>query len=181
VTNLSNELGLRRETVEHYLAVCERLYLVRRLQPWRRNHTSRLIKTPKVHLVDSGLTATLTGLAAADWSAQRDRFGHLLESFVVQQIIAQAGWTDADLRFWHYRDKDQVEVDLVITRGAETWGIEVKSAVTATTADGQGLRRLAEQSGAHYRGGVVFYAGESAFTLDDRQNLAMPLSRLWTM
>lgn len=181
VSNLGNDLGLRRETVEHYLTVCERLYLVRRLLPWHRNQASRLIKTPKVHLLDSGLAATLTGLTAADWNKQRDRFGHLLESFVVQQLVAQAGWTDPDLRFWHYRDKDQVEVDLVITRGRQTWGVEVKSAVTATPADGQGLRRLAEQCGADYQGGVLLYGGDSAFKLDAARNLAMPLARLWEM
>ena len=179
VSSLGNDLGLRRETVEHYLAVCERLYLVRRLLPWHRNESNRLIKSPKVHMVDSGLTATLTGLTVADWSARRDRFGHLLESFVVQELVAQAGWTDPDLRFWHYRDKDQVEVDLVITRGRQTWGVEVKSAVTATPADGHGLRRLAEQSGADYQGGVVLYAGNSAFALPGQRNLAMPLARLW--
>ncbi len=181
VSGLGNELDLRRETVEHYLAVCERLYLVRRLPPWHRNQASRLIKTPKVHLLDSGLAATLTGLTAPDWNTQRSRFGHLLESFVVQQLVAQAGWTDPDLRFWHYRDKDQVEVDLVITRGRQTWGVEVKSAVTATPADGQGLRRLAEQCGADYQGGVLLYAGANAFSLNDRRNLAMPLARLWEM
>jgi hypothetical protein len=181
VSSLGNDLDLRRETVEHYLAVCERLYLVRRLLPWHRNQASRLIKSPKVHLVDSGLAATVTGLAATDWSTQRERFGHLLESFVVQQLVAQAGWTDPDLRFWHYRDKDQVEVDLVISRGRQTWGVEVKSAVTATPADGAGLRRLAEQCGADYVGGVLLYAGDSAFALGDRRNLAMPLARLWDM
>ncbi|MBX9928435.1 MAG: ATP-binding protein [Gemmatimonadaceae bacterium] len=179
VTSLGNELGLRRETVEHYLAVCERLYLVRRLQPWHRNQASRLIKAPKVHLLDSGLASTLTGVTASDWTTQRDRFGHLVESFVVQQLVAQAGWTDPDVRFWHYRDKDQVEVDLVITRGRQTWGVEVKSSVTASRTDGQGLRRLAEQCGADYRGGVVLYAGSIAFPLDDKRNFAVPLARLW--
>lgn len=181
LSGLGNDLGLDRKTVDQYLSVCERLYLVRRLLPWHRNHSNRLIKAPKVHVVDSGLAATLTGLTATDWSTQRDRFGHLLESFVVQQIIAQAGWTDPDLRFWHYRDKDQVEVDLVITRGAATWGVEVKSAISASTGEGHGLRRLADQCGANYRGGVLFYGGDSAFALDDRKNLAMPLSRLWSM
>ena len=181
VSSLGNDLGLRRETVEYYLAVCELLYLVRRLLPWYRNQAKRLIKTPKVHLLDSGLAATLTGLTAADWNTQRDRFGHLLESFVVQQLVAQAGWTDPDLRFWHYRDKDQVEVDLVITCGRQTWGVEVKSAVTATPADGQGLRRLAEQCGTDYQGGVLLYGGDSAFKLDEARNLAMPLARLWEM
>lgn len=154
VSSLGNDLDLRRETVEHYLAVCERLYLVRRLPPWHRNESSRLIKSPKVHL---------------------------LESFVVQQLVAQAGCTDPDLRFWHYRDKDQVEVDLVITRGRQTWGVEVKSAATATPSHGQGLRRLAEQSGADYQGGVLLYAGDSTFPLDGGRNLATPLARLWDM
>ena len=179
VTGLGNDLDLRRETVDHYLDICERLYLVRRLQPWHRNAAKRLIKTPKVHLVDSGLAATLAGLDTADWSTQRERFGHLLESFVVQQLIAQAGWTDPDLRFWHYRDKDQVEVDLVITRGRQTWGVEVKAAATATPADGHGLRRLAEQCGKQFQGGVVLYGGASTFKLDVPNAVAAPLTNLW--
>lgn len=181
VSSLGQDLGIRRETVEHHLEVCERLYLVRRLQPWHRNHAKRLIKSPKVHVVDSGLAATLSALTVGDHIAQRTRYGHLLESFVVQQLIAQAGWTDPDLRFWHYRDKDLVEVDLVITRGNETWGVEVKSALTATPADGHGLRRLAEQCGSDYRGGVVLYAGSSTFGLGNARDLAVPLARLWDM
>jgi uncharacterized protein len=181
VSSLGNDLDLRRETVDHYLGICERLYLVRRLLPWHRNAAKRLIKTPKIHMVDSGLAATLAGLTAADWSTQRDRFGHLLESFVVQQLIAQAGWTDPDLRFWHYRDKDQVEVDLVITRGRQTWGVEVKAAATATPADGHGLRRLAGQCGKDFRGGVVLYSGASTFRLDAPGCLAAPLARLWEL
>ena len=57
-----------------------------------------------------------------DWDTKHNRSGHLLEFFVLQQLIAQAGWTDPDLRFWHYRDKDKVEVDCVITRGRDVWG-----------------------------------------------------------
>jgi predicted AAA+ superfamily ATPase len=181
VTSLGNDLDLRRETIEHYLDICERLYLVRRLSPWHRNASKRLIKTPKVHVVDSGLAATLAGLTAADWNTQRERFGHLLESFVVQQLIAQAGWTDPDLRFWHYRDKDQTEVDVVITRGRQTWGVEVKAAATADPADGRGLRRLAEQCGKDFQGGVVLYGGASTFKLDVRGCLAVPLAQLWEM
>lgn len=179
VSSLANDLDLRRETVEHYIAVCERLFLVRRLLPWHRNEAKRLVKTPKVYLVDSGLAATLTGLTAADWNARRERFGPLLETFVAEQLVAQAGWTDPDVRFWHYRDKDQVEVDLVVTRGRDTWGVEIKAAATALPADGRGLRRLAEQCGRDYRGGVVLYAGESTFPLDQAGHLAVPLARLW--
>lgn len=62
--------------------------------------------------------AILSGLTAEDVVARRECFGHLLESFVVQQLGAQAGWTAPELNFWHCRAKDQVEVDLVVTWGA---------------------------------------------------------------
>jgi predicted AAA+ superfamily ATPase len=179
VSSLGNELNLRRETVDNYLDIAERLFLLRRLPPWHRNEAKRLIKTPKLHFVDSGLAATLAGLSAEDWNTRRDRFGHLLESWVVQQIITQAGWTEPDLRFWHYRDKEQVEVDLVITRGRQTWGVEVKSSMTVPPGDGRGLRRLAEQCGKDYRGGVVLYAGGSAWALEGNHTFVVPLAWLW--
>lgn len=181
VSSLATELGVRRETVEHYLSVCERLFLLRRLQPWHRNHAKRLIKTPKVHLVDSGLCATLAGLDAADAIGRRQRFGHLLETFVVQQLTAQAGWTAPDLELWHYRDKDQNEVDLVLTRGRDVWGVEVKAAATVSPRDGNGLRRLADQCGTDFKGGALLYAGASTVRLDTDNCLAVPLARLWDM
>jgi hypothetical protein len=177
---LGNALGLRRETVDRYITVLERLFLVRRLRAWHRNPSSRLIRSPKVHLVDSGLAAALGGLTSADWLAQRDRMGHLLESFVVQQLVAQAEWTDPDLRFWHYRDKDQVEVDLVITHGTRTWGVEVKASATVTARDGRGLLRLAEYSGADFERGIVLYDGHDLLPLRGDRILAVPINRLWT-
>lgn len=179
IASLAKELGLRRETVEHYLGICERLFLLRRLQPWHRNQAKRLIKTPKLHFVDSGLCATLAGLGSGDAIDRRERFGPLLETFVVQQLITQAGWTAPELGFWHYRDKDQVEVDLVLTRGRDVWGVEVKAAATATPSDGHGLRRLAAQAGSDFRGGVLLYAGTSTLPLATQHCLAVPVARLW--
>lgn len=181
VASLSKELGLRRETVEHYFSVCERLFLVRRLPAWHSNRAKRLIKAPKAHLVDSGLAATLSGLTADDAITKRERFGHLLETFVVQQLIAQSGWTAPELEFSHYRDKDQVEVDLVINRGRDVWGVEVKAAATVTQADGAGLRRLADQCGRYFRGGVLLHAGNATTKLAVDNCLAVPLARLWDM
>jgi hypothetical protein len=181
VSNLANTLGLRRETVEHYLTVCERLFLVQRLPGWHHNRAKRLIKAPKLHLTDSGLAATPAGLTVEDATARRERFGPLLETFVVQQLIAQAGWTAPEVEFSHYRDKDQVEVDLIINRGREIWGVEVKAAATVTPADGKGLKRLVDQAGRHFRGGVVLHAGTAILPLETKNCLAVPLARLWAM
>ncbi len=180
-SKLASDLRLDRETVERYIVVLERLFLVRRLRAWHGNDSKRLIKSPKVHLLDSGLAATLADLKAQDWLARRGRMGHLLESFVVQQIIAQAAWTDPDLRFWHYRDKDQVEVDLVITRGPRTWGIEVKAGSSLSPGDAKGLSRLADRCGDGFQGGIVLYAGSDVLPMADARLRAVPLRLLWEL
>ena len=179
ISTLANELGLHRESVESYFAVLERLFLVRRLRPWHRNEAKRLIKSPKAHLLDTGLAATLAGLTADSWLTDRHRMGFLLESFVVQQLIAQAAWTDPELRFWHYRDKDQVEVDVVMTKASKVWGIEVKSAMSPGAGDGKGLARLANVCGDDFQQGILFYAGADLLPLPDKRMIAVPLSALW--
>lgn len=178
-SSLAIDLRLDRQTVERYLSVLERLFLIRRIPPWHKNSSKRLIKSPKVHLVDSGLASALSSISVDDWLLRRDKFGHLLESFVLQQLIAQAGWTDPGLRFWHYRDKDQVEVDVVITRGTKVWGAEIKASATLHPSDGNGLRRLAAQAGNDFQSGIIFYDGKSILPMDGHKILAVPIELLW--
>ena len=179
VSTLGRQLGLHRESVARYLAVLERLFLVRRLRPWHRNAAKRLVKSPKVHLTDSGLAATLAGLKADHWQTNRAAMGRLLESFVVAQLVAQAAWTAPGLRLCHYRDKDQVEVDIVVGRGEQVWGLEVKSAMSPARGDGQGLSRLANACGSDFRQGILLYGGSDLLPLPDKRMLAVPLSALW--
>ena len=179
-SRVARDLGLQRVTVLEYVSVLERLFLVRRLLPWHRNPGKRLIKSPKTHLIDSGLAATLAQLSAGDWLTKRQRMGHLLESFVVKQFVAQAGWTDPDLRFWHYRDKDGCEVDLVITLRSRTWGVEVKATSTPGQSAGKGLRRLAALCGDDFEAGIVLYNGGDILPLAADRMLAVPFSELWT-
>ena len=180
LNGLATALGLHRTTVEQYLNVLERLFLIRRLPAWHRNAARRLIKAPKLHLRDSGLAAALADVTTGEWPERPEYLGHLLESFVVQQLVAQAAWTDPDLRFWHYRDKDKVEVDLVITRGRKTWGIEVKSAARVGAKDGAGLGRLAAQCGRDFQQGIVLYTGPDRLPIAGGNLLAVPIADLWT-
>lgn len=180
VTEISKALGHTRATVEKYLSILEKLYLLRRLPAWHRSVRKRLVKTPKLHLLDSGLAAALSGVTESTWMNDRRVFGHLLESFIVQQIHIQAGRLETKPRLWHYRDKDKVEVDCVLTQGRNTWGVEIKAASTVDLSDTRGLRRLAEQTGNDFQGGVVFYDGAATLPLDRKWNLyGVPISKLW--
>jgi predicted AAA+ superfamily ATPase len=181
VTQLAKALGHTRATVTGHLAMLEKLFLIRTLPAWHRNAGKRLIKSPKIHICDSGVAATLSDLHADHWIRERERFGRLLESFIVQQLVSHAGATQADLRFWHYRDRDQVEVDCVMTQGRKVWGVEVKAARSVTASDTKGLHRLAEIAGSDFQGGIVFHDGESLFPVANGAFLAVPISKLWKL
>ena len=178
-SSLAKELGHTRQTVDRYLGLLERLFLVRRLPAWHRNPGKRLIKSSKVYVRDSGLAAALAQVSTDDWLRERPVFGQLLESFVLQQLVSQAGWSRPDISLWHYRDKDQVEVDCVITRGRRVWGAEVKLKQSVGAGDSKGLQRLAALCGDDFAGGIVFYDGVDVLPLGRPDLLAVPLAQLW--
>ena len=179
VSGASRELGIERATVDRYLAILERLFLIRLLPAWHRNQAHRLIRSPKVHLVDTGLAAALARLPPEHWLSGAGRFGALLETHAVEPLMAQASWADPELRFSHYRDKDQVEVDLVIERGRDIWGVEVKRAATVQAKDAAGLARLAQQAGKQFQGGMLLYTGRHCLKLKVPGCFAVPIGMLW--
>lgn len=84
------------------------------------------------------------------------------------------------MSFYHYRDRDRAEVDIVIERGTmEVAGVEVKASGTVTMADFRGLRRLRDAVGNHrFKGGSVLYDGEVSVGFGEGF-YAVPLRMLW--
>ena len=176
---LAAPLALSRPTVRHYMTLLERVFLLERLPPWHGNRASRLVKTPKLHMTDTGLAAALLGADAAALAKDRALLGQLLETFAVQELRRQASWHDAPLDFHHFRDRDGAEVDVVVERGAgAVAGVEVKASATVTAADFRGLRKLARAAGDRFAGGAVLYDGETSAGFGDGL-YAVPLRRLW--
>lgn len=179
---LSNALGHSRATIDRYLTLLERLFLIRRLPAWHSNLSKRLVKTPKLHFVDSGLAATLGELDGGQWNEQRARFGHLLESFVLQQLVAMADCMQRPPRFYHFRDKDKTEVDIVMETRGKVWGIEIKAASSVNAADAKGLLKLAGTAERAFQGGIILYDGTATFFLEKKANiLAVPMAKLWEL
>jgi predicted AAA+ superfamily ATPase len=128
---------------------------------------------------DTGLACALLGVGAEDLRSDRTLLGQLLETFVVQELRRQAGGWEYDVRFSHYRDKDQLEVDIVLERGPHRIvGIEVKAAATLREADRRGLERLRDAAGSSFRCDALLYDGETLVPLGDRI-YAIPLRMIW--
>jgi predicted AAA+ superfamily ATPase len=155
------------------------VFLVRRLEPWLRNQLKRLVKTPKLHFLDSGLLGALLGATVERIAKDRSIFGPLLQTFVFSEVLKQASWFVESCALYHYRDKDQDEVDLVVETGSGALvAIEVKSSATVNAGDFKELRKLADASGDNFKLGVVLYDNGRTVPFGDRL-VAAPMSCLW--
>lgn len=179
VSDLSGPFSVSRPTIRDYVTLLERLFLLEELPPWHSNRLSRLVKTPKLHVGDTGLASALLGIDAHALDADRDLLGQLLETFVFQELRRQASWHEDPPSFFHFRDRDGFEVDIVIEQGARALaGVEVKASATVRAGDFRGLHKLKEASGRRFACGVVLYDGETTVSFGDRL-FAVPIRTVW--
>ena len=178
LSSMASPFQMSRPTIGEYVALLERLFLIDRLPPWHSNRLSRLVKTPKLHIGDTGLGCALVGVNPRALAQDRALLGQYLESFILQELKRQSVCQEAPLEFFHYRDKDQVEVDIVIERGArEVAGVEVKAAATVTPSDFRGLRKLKKAASERFVAGAVVYDGEITAGFGDGM-FAVPIRSL---
>ena len=180
VADLSRTLGVPQTTLKRYLALLEIGFLVRRLPAWSANLTTRLVKTPKVYITDSGLLAHLLATDPRRMADEPMQFGQVLESFVVDEIDRQATWSAVAVRLLHYRTHVGREVDLVLEddRGRIV-GLEVKATASPVASDFNGLRSLAEAAGERFHRGVLLCLSREPVPFGPRLQ-TLPISALWS-
>ncbi len=172
-------IDVNYKTSQRYVGLLEQVFLVATLQPWYTNAIKRVIKTPKLHFLDSGVLAASRGLSLARVKADRSAFGALVESFVFAEIMKLMAWSDIRLAPFHFRDQDGHEVDIVLERDDGTIaGIEVKASATVTAGDLSGLKKLVEAAKDRFAFGVVLYDGDTIVPFGERL-AAAPMSCLW--
>jgi len=176
---IGNDLELDAHTVRAHTKILEDLFLVRQLKPWYVNLGNRQIKSSKTYVVDSGLLAHLIGADERRIAEDGAIAGKMLESFVAMELLRQADWADRPVQLFHYRDKQQREVDVVLERNdGDIVGIEVKASATPTTGDFAGLAILRDKLGSRFKAGVVLHLGADTLPFGDRL-AAVPVGGLW--
>jgi len=179
MAEVSRASGIAHSTLRRYLSLLEALFILQPLPAWSANLGKRLVKAPKVHLIDAGLSAHLRGQSDPAALALSPQLGPLLESFVVQELRRQLRCSDTAATAWHFRTAAGQEVDLVLeTPDQRIAGIEIKASASINQGDFGGLRQLRNAAGRAFAKGVVLYTGEQLMPFED--NLwAVPLSVLW--
>jgi predicted AAA+ superfamily ATPase len=176
VSTLARDAKLSAATAGRYLDLLEASFVIRRLPPFLKNRTSRLIKSPKLHITDSGLAAHLAGLDHLEPGRDDLLRGALFETYAAQNLAAllEAHLPDAQLGYWH--EQGRHEVDFVVEAGRTVLAIEVKAATRWTEGDLAGLRAFAGRTPA-CAAAVLAYNGREAVQLDGKL-FAVPLGHL---
>jgi predicted AAA+ superfamily ATPase len=177
--DLGRTLGVPASTLERYLAILRTLYLVQEVPAWASNRGKRLVRAPRLHVADTGLAASLSGIGPHVLDRDRTLLGPLLESFVAAELRKQSAWSEARPQLHHFRTHAGREVDLVLedSRGRVV-GIEVKAAATVSASDFDGLRALAETAGKAFVQGILLHTGGATVPFGPHLTAA-PIDALW--
>ena len=178
-SGLGTPVGMNHVTTRRYMDILESLFLVDTLPARHMRALKRLAKAPKLHFLDSGLLASLRNLSPERLRRDRTAFGPLLETFVFDELLKLASWSDDRYTFSHFRERNQHEVDLVIEDDdGRVVGVEVKASATVSAGDFSGLRRLEAACADRFVLGLVLYDHDQAVPFGERM-FAVPVCALW--
>jgi uncharacterized protein len=179
LADVGRDAALPHTTLTRYLSLLETVFLVHRLPAWSPNLGKRLVKAPKLHLVDTGLACHLVGANARRLAEDRTWLGRMMETFVVGELRKQISWTSPQTALYHLRTAAGSEVDVVLEQpDGSVAGIEVKASASAVPSDFAALRTLRDQLGKRFVAGVVLYTGDQIIPSGDQLWL-VPLRTLW--
>jgi len=181
-TNIANDIGIADRTVAKYVQLLEALYIIKLVPSYSNNMIKRVIKSPKVHFIDSGLASYLLNVdVEASMIGKNEHLGNLLETFVYSELIKHRSYADTDVEIYHYRDLRQKEVDFVLeASNGDVVALEIKSGSNIKSDYFKGLVALAKTMNHKNFKGVVLYGGDKVlpYKIDEFQFWAIPLKVL---
>lgn len=179
-SRVAEQARIPANSIDAYLDVLRSVYLVDLLPPWTPNLTKREVGRPKAFVTDPALALRLTRQTASQLEdLASDTIGSHLEAFVAGELLKQQAWSTEEFTLFHFRDRNGVEVDLVLELGdSRVIGVEVKASSTYRTEHFKGLRALQDKVGDRFIAGYVLGMGERRF--DFAPGLyGLPVSALW--
>jgi predicted AAA+ superfamily ATPase len=179
-SGLGQDLGIPGSSVDRYLTLLERVFLVRRLPAWHNRLGPRLVKAPKLLVCDSGLLCHLLQWEGERLSRDSTSFGLALECFVGMELAKAVDVDPRPPSLMHYRTSKGAEIDFVLEApDGRIAVLEVKASGAVDESDFRQIARLRDSVDSRFARGVVLYDGERALPFGDRLE-AWPISALWS-
>ncbi|GAB4392232.1 MAG: ATP-binding protein [Gammaproteobacteria bacterium] len=180
VAAIGSNLGLSRPTLQSYLNALETLYLVERVPAWHNTDYGRLAKRDKLFMTDTGLMSALLKWQLDNIKLNGELNGKLLETFVFNQLAAILEAQPTEHRLYHYRDREQREVDFIIENAeGDLIGVEVKAGSAINQNSFKHLHWFKNNIIKHQNFiGIVLYTGQYVVRFGENM-WALPIQTLW--
>lgn len=130
LSELASQCGISQPTAKDWVTILEATYIIRILQPYHNNLSKRLVKSPKVFFVDTGLLCYLLGIDSEERFFKSAERGHLFENMVIMEAIKRLSHRTERSQIFFYRTATKVEVDLIVEMGNEIQAYEIKLSKT---------------------------------------------------
>ena len=163
LSRLGADAGVAHNTARAWLSILAASFITFRLPPLAKTLRKRLVKAPKIHMVDSGLACFLIGIESADQLVTHPLRGAIFESWVAAEIYKARVHAGLSTRLSHARLTRGAEVDVVLERGEEIVLVEAKSGATLAPSQARHVRSLAaelEEAGATHVAKRLVYGGD---------------------
>ena len=125
-TDISKEVGVSSPTIKSWVSILVSSNIVYLLQPYFSNINKRIVKTPKIYFMDTGLCSYLTNWDNSQVLESGAMSGAIFETYVVSEIIKSYAHNIKEPNIYYYRDKDKREIDVIIERNGKLYPIEIK-------------------------------------------------------
>ena len=134
-SDIARDVGISAPTVKAWVSMLQTSGLIFILQPYHNNINSRVIKTPKVYFMDTGLVCYLTGWNAPQTLENCAMSGELLETYVISEIVKSWWHNGKQPNIYYYRDKDRREIDVILEENGVLYPIEIKKKSNPNSGD----------------------------------------------
>lgn len=180
-SDLANNCQIDTKTLDNYLSILKNTYQVALLKPWFTNAAKRLVKMPKVFMLDTGILCHLLKITSPTELHQSNNRGAVYETFVLSELVKANTYATQPVDLSFYRTSDGKEIDFVLDNGKGLVLLEVKAAHSVTPTDFQHIRHFIEQNPGRVVQGMVLYAGERALPFGECDGVglwAVPLGMM---
>jgi len=159
---LGNDCGIDSKTAKRWLSILETSFVIKLLRPYYKNFNKRLIKSPKLYFLDSGLLCYLLGIHKPEELLAHSARGAIFESWVIAELYKNYYHAGKEPKMYFFRDSNDNEIDLILDHGQTMIPIEIKSGQTINPEFFKGLDYWRTLAGGQDLPAVLIYGGNNS-------------------
>lgn len=160
--SLANDAGISPNTAKSWFAILESSYILYRLQPYHRNFSKRLVKSPKLYFYDTGVACSLLGVRAASQVNLHYLKGALFENLIVNEFVKRNFHRGDNRQPYFWQDNNGREIDCLLADGEQVVPVEIKAGKTLSMNYFDNLKQWRSLAGLPDDQGYVVYGGDQS-------------------